>query len=159
MSTRCRTCWRSGKDVKVRLIEIDRLGRANLANAEAFDSDELPEGASLIPVRHWLTVATAAAPVTAGAAMAGAVMAGAAMAAAATAAGAATAIGIGGLTAAGRRDAAAIAIAIAGVPTRATTGATVDRAGDACQRVTLLCEPGPPRRHARSVSGSERLAR
>ncbi len=33
-----------GQQVKVRLIEIDRLGRANLANAEAFDSDELPVG-------------------------------------------------------------------------------------------------------------------
>ena len=33
-----------GQEVKVRLIEIDRLGRANLANAEAFDSDELPVG-------------------------------------------------------------------------------------------------------------------
>ena len=33
-----------GQQVRVRLIEIDRLGRANLANAEAFDSDELPVG-------------------------------------------------------------------------------------------------------------------
>ena len=33
-----------GQEVKVRLIEIDRLGRANLANAEAFDSDEMPVG-------------------------------------------------------------------------------------------------------------------
>ena len=33
-----------GQGVRVRLIEIDRLGRANLANAEAFDSDELPVG-------------------------------------------------------------------------------------------------------------------
>ena len=33
-----------GQKVKVRLIEVDRLGRVNLANAEAFDSDELPVG-------------------------------------------------------------------------------------------------------------------
>ncbi len=33
-----------GQEVRVRLIEIDRLGRSNLANAEAFDSDELPVG-------------------------------------------------------------------------------------------------------------------
>ena len=33
-----------GQEVRVRLIEIDRLGRSNLANAEAFSSDELPVG-------------------------------------------------------------------------------------------------------------------
>lgn len=33
-----------GQKIRVRLIEVDRLGRVNLANAEAFDSDEIPVG-------------------------------------------------------------------------------------------------------------------